>query len=51
MAPRMSPPRPEAIAAYNGSGAHAQHYREAVTRRAAQAKSHPPGRPLVPEGL
>ena len=42
---------PEAIAAYNGSGAHARHYSEAITRRAGQAKSHPAGRPFIPEGI
>jgi hypothetical protein len=40
------------IRAYNGSGAQATHYRQAVTKRAGEAgKAQAAGREFVPEGL
>jgi len=41
----------DAIRAYNGSGAAAQHYREAVLKRAVDAAARRPGSPLIPAGI
>jgi hypothetical protein len=41
----------DTIRAYNGSGAHAEHYRAAVLKRAAEAAARRPGSPLIPSGI
>jgi hypothetical protein len=41
----------DAIRAYNGSGAHAEHYRAAVLKRAAEATARKPGSPFIPSGI